>query len=45
MGSTIIAGWGMLGANNFSNLLLLSAIPVFTVLIPAVLEALFVHQS
>jgi len=45
MGSTIIAGWSMLGANNFFNLLLLSSIPVFTVLIPAVLEILFVHQS
>jgi hypothetical protein len=45
MGSTIIAGWSMLGANNFFNLLLLSSIPVFTVLFPAVLEILFVHQS
>ncbi len=45
MGSTIIAGWSMLGANDFFNLLLLSSIPVFTVLIPAVLEILFVHQS
>jgi hypothetical protein len=45
MGSTIIAGWSMLGANNFFNLLLLSSIPVFTALIPAVLEILFVHQS
>ena len=45
MGATIIAGWSMLGANNFFNLLLLSSIPVFTVLFPAVLEVLFVHQS
>jgi hypothetical protein len=45
MGSTLIAGWSMLGANNFFNLLLLSSIPVITVLIPAVLEILFVHHS
>lgn len=45
MGSTIIAGWSMLGANNFFNLLLISAIPVSTVLIPAALHTLFVHQN
>jgi hypothetical protein len=43
-GSTIIAGWTVLGANHFFNLLLISAIPISTVLIPAVLQTLFVHQ-
>jgi hypothetical protein len=45
MGSTIIAGWSMLGANNFFNLLLIAAIPVSTVLIPTVLHTLFVHPG
>ena len=45
MGSTIIAGWSMLGANHFLNLLLISAIPVFTVSVPAVLQTLFVHPT
>jgi hypothetical protein len=45
MGSTVIAGWTVLGANNFFNLLLISAIPFSTVLIPAVLQTLFVHQG
>ena len=44
-GSTIIAGWTVLGANQFSNLVLISAIPISTVLIPAVLQLLFVHHS
>jgi len=45
MGSTIIAGWTVLGANHFFNLLLISAIPISTVLIPAALATLFVHQA
>jgi hypothetical protein len=45
MGSTIIAGWTVLGANDFLNLLLISAIPICTVLIPAVLQTLFVHHG
>jgi hypothetical protein len=45
MGSTLIAGWSVLGANNFFNLLLICAIPVSTVLIPAALQALFVHHG
>ena len=45
MGSTIIAGWTVLGANDFFNLLLISAIPISTVLIPAVLQTLFVHHG
>jgi hypothetical protein len=45
MGSTLIAGWTVLGANQFLNLLLISAIPISTVFIPAALQALFVHQS
>jgi hypothetical protein len=44
MGSTLIAGWGMLGANNFFNLLLISVIPVSTVLIPAALQGLFLSS-
>ena len=35
----------MLGANNFFNLLLISAIPVFTILVPAVLQTVFVHTT
>jgi hypothetical protein len=35
----------MLGANNFFNQLLISAIPVFTILVPAVLQILFVHST
>jgi hypothetical protein len=45
MGSTIIAGWTVLGANQFYNLILIAAIPVSTVLIPAVLQTLFVHHG
>jgi hypothetical protein len=45
MGSTLIAGWTVLGANNFFNLLLISAIPVSAVLIPAALQTLFVHHG
>jgi hypothetical protein len=45
MGSTLIAGWTVLGANDFFNLLLISAIPVSAVLIPAVLQTLFVHHA
>jgi hypothetical protein len=45
MGSTAIAGWSMMGANNFFNLLLMSAIPISTVLVPAALQSLFVHPS
>ena len=45
MGSTLIAGWTVLGANQFFNLLLISAIPISTVLIPAMIYTLFVHQS
>jgi len=45
VGSTIIAGWTVLGANHFFNLLLISAIPISTVLIPAALQTLFVHPS
>ena len=45
MGSTMIAGWTVLGANHFFNILLISAIPISTVLIPAVLQTLFVHQG
>jgi hypothetical protein len=45
MGSTMIAGWTVLGANHFLNLLLISAIPISTVLIPAALQTLFVHPG
>lgn len=45
MGSTMIAGWSILGANIFFNLLLISAIPVFSFFIPALLQTLFVHPS
>jgi hypothetical protein len=45
MGSTTIAGWTVLGANQFFNLLLISALPISTVLIPAAIYTLFVHQS
>jgi hypothetical protein len=45
MASTMIAGWTVLGANHFFNLLLISAIPISTVLIPAVLQSLFSNQS
>jgi hypothetical protein len=45
MGSTLIAGWTVLGANNFFNLLLISTVPVSTVLIPAALQTLFVRHG
>ena len=45
MGSTMIAGWTVLGANHFFNLLLICSIPVSTVLIPAALHTLFVHPE
>jgi hypothetical protein len=45
MGSTLIAGWTVLGANNFLNLLLICSVPVSTVLIPASLQNLFVHHD
>jgi len=45
MGSTMIAGWTVLGANHFLNLLLISAIPISTVLIPAALQTLFVRSG
>jgi hypothetical protein len=45
MGSTMIAGWTVLGANVFFNLLLISAIPVSTVLVPALMQTLFVHHG
>jgi FtsH-binding integral membrane protein len=45
MGSTMIAGWTVLGANQFFNLLLISAIPISTVLVPAALATLFVHRG
>jgi len=44
-GSTVVAGWTVLGANQFFNLVLISAIPISTILIPAVLQLLFVHHS
>jgi hypothetical protein len=44
MASTTIASWTVLGADHFFNLLLISAIPISTVLIPAALQILFVHQ-
>jgi hypothetical protein len=45
MGSTMIAVWTVLGANNFFNLLLIAAIPISTVLIPAALQTLFFRQT
>jgi hypothetical protein len=45
MGSTMTAGWTVLGANDFFNLLVISAIPVSTILMPAALQILFVHPG
>ena len=45
MASTMIAGWSMLGADDFFNLLLISAVPVVTVMLPAVLQTVFAHQN
>jgi len=44
MGSTTIASWSMLGANNFLNLLLISSIPVFSFFVPAGLHLFFHHD-
>ncbi len=43
VGSTIVAGWSMLAARSFFNLLLLTGISLFTFLLPATLETVLGH--
>lgn len=43
MGSTVVAGWSMLGARSFFGLLLLVGISLFTFLVPATLESVLGH--